>query len=85
MSDLEDWGEQHGYVHYTCPVCGRGFSTDGDPRGECCGTEEDEDDSESDDSGDSASDLRAIPERDRLAQQSHRGYRGGPRRATATD
>ena len=30
----EDWAEEHGYLQYKCPRCGRTFETDGEP--ECC-------------------------------------------------
>lgn len=36
----QDWADDHGYIRYKCPVCGRAFETDGDPRGECCPIEE---------------------------------------------
>ena len=42
MSVDEDRAEELGYVRYRCPHCGRTFHTDGDPNGECC-QEQDED------------------------------------------
>jgi hypothetical protein len=44
IEDREEWADSHGYEHYRCPVCGRGFYTDGDPRGECCADDDDDDD-----------------------------------------
>jgi hypothetical protein len=48
IEDREEWADSHGYEHYRCPVCGRGFYTDGDPRGECCADDDDDDDDDDD-------------------------------------
>ena len=46
FTDREQWAEDHGYIFYRCPVCGKRFATDGDPAGACCAVREDESEDE---------------------------------------
>jgi DNA-directed RNA polymerase subunit RPC12/RpoP len=52
MNHLYEWAEDHGYVSYRCPQCGKTFWTDSDPRGECCQASADEEDDQTTDGKD---------------------------------
>jgi hypothetical protein len=45
--NFEEWGDDHGYVSYHCPVCHKQFYSDSGPRGQCCQEPEEDNDQSS--------------------------------------